>query len=112
MRDLVAAGWEVDPHTFTHPDLTTVSRARLRHEITESRGWTRAMFGVRANFFCYPFGRWSRLSSQRFAGRATAGRRRRATGSPGRGGVMLMNRIEVLASDGLAGFVRKLRDAR
>jgi peptidoglycan/xylan/chitin deacetylase (PgdA/CDA1 family) len=37
VRDLVAAGWEVDPHTFTHPDLTTASAARLRHEIIDAR---------------------------------------------------------------------------
>jgi peptidoglycan/xylan/chitin deacetylase (PgdA/CDA1 family) len=112
VRDLVAAGWEVDPHTFTHPDLTTASGARLRHEITESRASIRAMFDVAANFFCYPSGRYDRavVAEVRRAGYHGAETERYGLARPRqRYG---LDRIEILASDGLAGFVRKLRDAR
>jgi peptidoglycan/xylan/chitin deacetylase (PgdA/CDA1 family) len=54
MRD----GWEIDAHTLTHVDLTTVDAARLSHEIAGSRAWLHRAFGVPADFFCYPAGRY------------------------------------------------------
>src|SRR3954452_24641087 len=36
IRGLIAAGWEVDSHTITHPDLTTVSDSQLREELFAS----------------------------------------------------------------------------
>lgn len=112
VRDLVAAGWEVDAHSFTHPDLTTASRAQLRHEVTESRAWIRRMFGVRANFFCYPYGRYDAavVAEVRRAGYHGAETEGYGLGWPGRR--FALSRIEVAASDGLDGFVRKLRNAR
>src|SRR5207247_5441823 len=58
VRQLLAAGWEVDAHTFTHADLTLVGRARLRREVAGSRKWIQSVFGAPASFFCYPFGRF------------------------------------------------------
>jgi peptidoglycan/xylan/chitin deacetylase (PgdA/CDA1 family) len=57
VRGLVAAHWEIDAHTITHPDLTTVDAARLHTEVAGSRQRLRAMFGVPVRFFCYPSGR-------------------------------------------------------
>jgi len=58
VRALIAAGWEIDSHTLTHPDLTTLDAARLRDEVAGSRDELRRRFHVRANFFCYPSGRY------------------------------------------------------
>lgn len=58
IRSLLADGWEVDAHTMTHPDLTTVDAARLRHEVAGSRAWIRHAFGIPVDFFCYPAGRY------------------------------------------------------
>jgi peptidoglycan/xylan/chitin deacetylase (PgdA/CDA1 family) len=112
VRDLAAAGWEIDAHTFTHADLTTATPAQLRHEIAGSRAWIREMFGVRANFFCYPYGRYdaavvAEVRRAGYHGAETEGYglawpRRRFT----------LSRIEILASDGLTGFARKLGNAR
>jgi peptidoglycan/xylan/chitin deacetylase (PgdA/CDA1 family) len=55
---LVEAGWEVDSHTLTHPDLTAVDGAQLRRELAGSRRELQRRFGVRADFFCYPAGRY------------------------------------------------------
>jgi len=55
---MIRGGWEIDSHTLTHPDLTTLSGAALRHELVGSRKRLRELFGVRANFFCYPSGRY------------------------------------------------------
>jgi len=53
---LLDAGWELDSHSMTHPDMTTVSAARLQYELTESRRRLQEQFGVPCNFFCYPGG--------------------------------------------------------
>ena len=36
VRALIRAGWEIDAHTFTHPDLTRVGRAQLVREVAGS----------------------------------------------------------------------------
>jgi peptidoglycan/xylan/chitin deacetylase (PgdA/CDA1 family) len=57
-RRLVAAGWEIDSHTLTHPDLTTLPDADLRHELRQSRARITRLLGQPASFFCYPSGRY------------------------------------------------------
>lgn len=56
---LVAAGWELGAHSRTHPDLTEVDPERLEREVTGSRSDLSGRFGVPADFFCYPSGRYS-----------------------------------------------------
>jgi peptidoglycan/xylan/chitin deacetylase (PgdA/CDA1 family) len=56
VRRMVAAGWEVDSHTLTHPDLTTVSNAQLWREVHTSRVVLQHLFHVPVDFFCYPAG--------------------------------------------------------
>jgi peptidoglycan/xylan/chitin deacetylase (PgdA/CDA1 family) len=64
VRALVRDGWEVDAHTLTHPDLTTVDAARLHEEIAGSRAWIQHAFGVPVDFFCYPAGRYDATVEQ------------------------------------------------
>ena len=59
VRALLAVGWELDSHTISHPDLTTLGPEQLRHEVTESRLELRRRFGVPVDFFCYPHGRYN-----------------------------------------------------
>jgi peptidoglycan/xylan/chitin deacetylase (PgdA/CDA1 family) len=56
--DLVRDGWEVDAHTLTHPDLTSVGALTLRREVAGSRRWLRQVFGIPVDFFAYPAGRY------------------------------------------------------
>ena len=49
-------GWEIDAHTLTHPDLTTVDAARLRREVAGSRRWLRHAFGVPGGLLRLPVG--------------------------------------------------------
>jgi peptidoglycan/xylan/chitin deacetylase (PgdA/CDA1 family) len=58
VQKLIAAGWELDSHTFTHADLTQLSGGDLRREVAGSRARLRRLFGVPVNFFCYPSGRY------------------------------------------------------
>jgi peptidoglycan/xylan/chitin deacetylase (PgdA/CDA1 family) len=58
LRGLVRAGWEIDSHTVSHPDLTAIGPTQLRDELVRSRAWIRRTLGVPARFFCYPAGRF------------------------------------------------------
>jgi peptidoglycan/xylan/chitin deacetylase (PgdA/CDA1 family) len=100
VRGLIAAGWEIDAHTMTHPDLTTVGAARLRYEVAGSRDWIRQHFHVPVRFFCYPSGRYDAtvmkaVSRAHFLAATTtqAGVSTRATP------VFQLPRIRVLPSD-------------
>jgi peptidoglycan/xylan/chitin deacetylase (PgdA/CDA1 family) len=59
VKSLIAARWEIDAHTMTHADVTTLSDARLRYEVAGSRRWLRRHFHVPVHFFCYPSGRYN-----------------------------------------------------
>ena len=58
VRTLIGAGWEVDSHTLTHPDLRTLDDASLVRELAGSRALLRRDFGVPVSFLCYPAGRY------------------------------------------------------
>jgi len=56
VRGLVRRGWEIDDHSLTHPDLTTLDSAGLHREIVVSRRILRRLSGQPVSFFCYPAG--------------------------------------------------------
>jgi peptidoglycan/xylan/chitin deacetylase (PgdA/CDA1 family) len=58
VRSMVARGWEVDSHTITHRDLTTLAPGALEREVERSRTLLRRMFHVPVEGFCYPAGRY------------------------------------------------------
>ena len=108
VRELIAAGWEIDAHSLTHPDLTALDGAALRREVAGSRARIRAVFGVTPTFFCYPAGRYD--ASVVAAVRA-AGYRGATTTEPGladRRERFTLNRVRVDGGDGAAGLARKL----
>jgi peptidoglycan/xylan/chitin deacetylase (PgdA/CDA1 family) len=58
LHSLIKAGWELDSHTLSHPDLTTLDDETLARELSHSRRELQRRFGVPANFFAYPAGRY------------------------------------------------------
>jgi peptidoglycan/xylan/chitin deacetylase (PgdA/CDA1 family) len=59
LKPMIAqGGWEVDSHTLTHPDLTTLPPDQLQSELVDSRAQIRTKLGVPADFFCYPAGKY------------------------------------------------------
>jgi peptidoglycan/xylan/chitin deacetylase (PgdA/CDA1 family) len=58
VRAMIADGWEIDAHSLTHPDLTTLNAIALRREVAGSRTAIQERFGVAVNAFCYPAGRY------------------------------------------------------
>ncbi len=59
VKGLINNGWEIDSHTKTHPDMTTLSPAALQDELVGSREAIAKQFGVRPWFFCYPAGKYN-----------------------------------------------------
>jgi peptidoglycan/xylan/chitin deacetylase (PgdA/CDA1 family) len=112
VRRLLAAGWEIDSHSLTHADLTTLGPARLRTELAGSRARIRRLFGVAANFFAYPYGHLSSgvVAAVRHAGylAATTTRMGYATaGDPFR-----LARVQVSRGMSATDLLRRLRTLR
>jgi peptidoglycan/xylan/chitin deacetylase (PgdA/CDA1 family) len=108
VRRLIAAGWEIDAHTMTHPDLTTVDPAQLRYQVAGSRAAIQRTFHVPVDFFCYPSGRYDDavVAAVRDAGflAATTTNEGFAT----RDSLFTLDRVRVNGSDGVAGLAAKL----
>jgi peptidoglycan/xylan/chitin deacetylase (PgdA/CDA1 family) len=108
VRRLIAAGWEIASHTLTHPDLTTLSTATLRHELVDSRAEIRRRFGQPAAFFCYPYGRYD---ARVIAAVRAAGYRAATTEDVGLGvarDLYVLKRVRVSASDTPASLLARL----
>jgi peptidoglycan/xylan/chitin deacetylase (PgdA/CDA1 family) len=108
VRQMLAAGWELDAHTITHPDLTHVDDARLWREVDGSRVELQRMFHVPVDFFCYPSGRYNAhvIAAVRRAGYLGATTTNYGLARPN--DLYTLNRIRVNGSDGVAGFAHKL----
>jgi peptidoglycan/xylan/chitin deacetylase (PgdA/CDA1 family) len=109
VRRLIAWGWEVDSHTLTHPDLTTLAPAALRHELVGSRAAIERRFGQPARFFCYPYGRYDPavVAAVRAAGYEAATTEDEGLGRPGER--FTLRRIRVSGSDTAATLLARLR---
>lgn len=108
VRALIAAGWELDSHTITHPDLTTLDPSRLWQEVHGSRVVLRRLFQVPVAFFCYPAGRFDRrvVRAVRRAGYLGATTEVEGLARPAR--LFALDRIRVDGSESLAAFAAEL----
>jgi peptidoglycan/xylan/chitin deacetylase (PgdA/CDA1 family) len=59
LRPVIRIGWEVDSHSLTHPDLTTLSASELQQQVAGSRAFLRHTFHIPVNSFCYPSSRYN-----------------------------------------------------
>ena len=112
VEELIAAGWEIDAHTLTHPDLTSISDRELAREVAGSRKKLRRLFGVPVDFFCYPSGRYDArvISAVRRAG--FLGATTTLDGLAMRDGQFTLRRVRVNRSDGVAGLASSLAHRR
>jgi peptidoglycan/xylan/chitin deacetylase (PgdA/CDA1 family) len=110
IRDLIGDGWELDSHTFTHPDVTTLDAAGLKREISDSRRWLQQHFDVPVNFFCYPAGAYdaAAIAAVKAAGYEGATTTEEGLASPS-GDPFTLKRIRVGPGDETAGLAEKLR---
>jgi peptidoglycan/xylan/chitin deacetylase (PgdA/CDA1 family) len=109
IKRMVAEGWEIDDHTITHPDLTTLNASGLRYEIGTSRRRFHQLLGVPANFFCYPAGRYDAtvIGEVKRAGFKAATTTRFGFARPQ--DTYTLARVRVNRSDGVDGVLRNLR---
>ena len=109
----VDAGWELDAHTITHPDLTQVPPTRLWTEVDGSRRIIRREFGVRADFFCYPAGRYDAavIADVIRAGYLGATTTRYGLARPSEG-LYTLDRVRVSGGEGVSGLAAALRSLR
>jgi peptidoglycan/xylan/chitin deacetylase (PgdA/CDA1 family) len=103
--------WELASHTINHADLTTVDAADLHHEVAGSRRILEDRFGVTVNNFCYPAGRYDDVVVKAVADAGYRGATTEVPGLATSADPYVLNRIEIHLSDGLDGFVSKLRSA-
>jgi peptidoglycan/xylan/chitin deacetylase (PgdA/CDA1 family) len=59
VRDLLAAGWELDTQGWSHADLITLSPSELHFQVAVARQRIRALYRVKADWFCYPSGHYN-----------------------------------------------------
>ncbi|MDQ6915772.1 MAG: polysaccharide deacetylase family protein [Actinomycetota bacterium] len=109
VRQLIAAGWEIDAHTISHPDLTTLSGVQLEQEVAGSRKQIQAQFGVPVSFFCYPAGRYDAkvIAAVKAAGFLGATTTQLGLARPAQDPYALP-RVRVNGSDGVDGLARQL----
>jgi peptidoglycan/xylan/chitin deacetylase (PgdA/CDA1 family) len=113
VRRLIAAGWEIDAHTITHADLTTLDAAALRREVAGSRAALRRDFHVPVDNFAYPAGRYDAAAEG--AVRA-AGYRAAVTTEPGLAHIdadrAALPRVRVNGTDSAAAVLEAVQAAR
>lgn len=62
--DLQLAGWDIMPHSRTHPQLPLLSPQRQFDEISGSRATIEEKLGSTANAFAYPYGHRSKTTME------------------------------------------------
>ena len=109
VKKLVAAGWEIDSHTITHPNLRLVGAAQLHTEVFDSRARLKKLFGVPVNFFCYPSGQFDAtvVAAVKSAGYLGATTTVPGVASP-KEGMFTLDRIRIDRGDGAGGLAAKL----
>lgn len=109
VEQMLAAGWELESHSLTHPHLTQVTSTQLRAEVADSRTGLQARFGAPVSFFCYPYGDYDAavVAAVRAAGYLGALTTIDGVASSRRSPYAL-RRITIFRGDGAAGLRREL----
>jgi peptidoglycan/xylan/chitin deacetylase (PgdA/CDA1 family) len=110
VREMVAAGWELDSHSLTHPMLTTVSATQLHAEVYDSRTELQAQFGVPVSVFCYPYGDYEAATVKAVEGAGYVAALSTNLGlASSRQSPYALDRIPVDRGEGVAGIRAMLR---
>ena len=111
VQKLLDAGWELASKARTGVDLTTVDAATLESEVAGSRKTLRKRFGVPVDNFCYPSGRYDTTVISAVHRTGYVGAQTEISGIADAAHPYIVDRIEILLSDGLPGFISKLQSA-
>ncbi len=108
---LADAGWEIDSHSISHPDLTQVSASQLERELVRSRKLIAREYGQPVDFFCYPAGRYDDTVAAAVKRAGYQGATTTVEGLATPDAPLELKRIRVDGGDGVPGFAAKLRSA-
>ena len=111
VRKLLDAGWELASKATGNVDLTTLDSTTLEREVAGSRRTLRRRFGVPVNNFCYPLGRYSTTVISAVHRAGYVGAQTEIAGVADASTPYIIDRIQILLSDGLPGFISKLESA-
>jgi peptidoglycan/xylan/chitin deacetylase (PgdA/CDA1 family) len=111
VKGLIDDGWELDAHTISHLDLTTLDGSRLRREVGGSRQFLRKRFHQPVNFFCYPAGKFDAKAIAAVRAAGYLGATTELPGDASKDKMFQLHRIRVDGSDGVSGLASKLRRA-
>lgn len=111
VQDMIDAGWQIDSHSITHPDLTSLDRKALREQVAGSRARLEELFDVPIEFFCYPAGKFDRKVVAEVRRAGYLGATTTIPGLAGPKGLFRLKRIRINGSDGVPGMVAKLEAA-
>jgi peptidoglycan/xylan/chitin deacetylase (PgdA/CDA1 family) len=105
---LIGDGWELDSHTITHLDLTSLSGARLTREVAGSRRILQRRFHQPVNFFCYPAGKFDDPTIEQARRAGYRGATTELPGEATKTDMFRLRRIRINGSDGVGGLREKL----
>jgi peptidoglycan/xylan/chitin deacetylase (PgdA/CDA1 family) len=108
---MLDAGWELASKTTTNVDLTAVDSTTLEREVEGSRRILRRRFGEPVKNFCYPFGLYTTTVISAVHRAGYVGAQTQIAGVADAASPYIVDRIEILLSDGLTGFISKLESA-
>jgi peptidoglycan/xylan/chitin deacetylase (PgdA/CDA1 family) len=111
VEQLIDDGWELDAHTISHLDLTSLEGSRLRREVAGSRQLLRDRFHQPVNFFCYPAGKYNRATIDAVRQAGYLGATTELPGEATRQRMYELHRIRVEGSDSISGLKGKLSRA-
>lgn len=105
VRQLIRAGWEIDSHTFTHPDLRTRSDSEIVREVITSRRALQREYGIPVPAFCYPFGFYDArtVHAVQLGGYLVAETEHQGWAAPSQG-LLTLSRIRITPTTGVAGL--------
>jgi peptidoglycan/xylan/chitin deacetylase (PgdA/CDA1 family) len=109
VRKLVDAGWELASRATDEVDLTAVDSAALETEVAGSRRDLRERFGVPVRNFSYPSGSYDETVISAVAKAGYEGAQTQIPGIADAAHPYILDRIQILLSDGVAGLRSKLR---
>jgi peptidoglycan/xylan/chitin deacetylase (PgdA/CDA1 family) len=98
VRNVIAHGWEVDSHSATHPDLTTLSGPALSFQVAGSRR------------FCYPSSRYNAATIAAVRAAGYVGAVTENAGYATRDQPYTLDRFEIEGGQGVAGLAADLAE--
>ncbi|HBK86802.1 MAG TPA: polysaccharide deacetylase [Firmicutes bacterium] len=110
IAELLAAGHEIGNHTYNHIELHTASQQGLVKETEQAKTALEEMLDIQIVSFCYPVGRYNSdaIRAVKESGHKLAVTTEYGYASPEQG-LLNLKRIRISRSDGLQGFIKKLR---